>query len=240
MLAPICPHFCEHVWGTLLGHGKGGAASVTRAPWPSTTTSPPNPSLLAADDYFTSKLHAIRLSIAKATVGKPGKAPKAGAPPAGPKANGAIILVAHDWPQWQKGPLGYLAGLWTPPSGGALEGSWSVADPVSHMKEYVLKEEALKPFTKKIMPILALAIGDMKGKRELSNLLAFKPPFDEGALWRDNLEYVKKSLELQHVEVVMTDDERVAGPEAAKLDPLGKAKAVVPMEPDVIPIVKGE
>ena len=20
LLAPICPHFCEHVWGTLLGH----------------------------------------------------------------------------------------------------------------------------------------------------------------------------------------------------------------------------
>lgn len=49
LLAPICPHFCEHVWGTLLGN----AGSVTSAPWPATSGSvEEDKTLLAVDRYL--------------------------------------------------------------------------------------------------------------------------------------------------------------------------------------------
>jgi len=114
-----------------------------------------------------------------------------------------------------------------------------VPDPVGYMKDFALGDASLKPFLKKIMPLCALAITEMKGKRELSNLLAFKAPFDEVALWHDNLEYVKKSLDLTHVQVVLTNDPRLSDAASAlAMDPQGRVKNVVPMEPDVVPFTQ--
>lgn len=87
------------------------------------------------------------------------------------------------------------------------------------------------------MQLASTSIAEMKGRSTLSATLALKTPFDEAAVWRDNKEYISKCLELpEGIEVVLTDDARLATPEeAAKIDPLGKAKNVVPMEPDVFP-----
>ena len=89
------------------------------------------------------------------------------------------------------------------------------------------------------MQLASLAVAEMKGRSSLSPTLALQTPFDEAAVWRDNAEYIAKCLELpEGIEVVMTDDARLAGAAtAAELDPLGKAKNVVPMEPDVFPVV---
>jgi hypothetical protein len=65
-------------------------------------------------------------------------------------------------------------------------------------------------------------------------------PFDEYAVWTENIEYVRKALDLPgSVRVFMSDDAALApGSESAKtLDPLGKVKEVVPLEPDVHPYV---
>jgi hypothetical protein len=65
-------------------------------------------------------------------------------------------------------------------------------------------------------------------------------PFDEYAVWTENIEYVRKALDLPgSVRVFMSDDAALApGSESAKtLDPMGKVKEVVPLEPDVHPYV---
>ena len=148
MLAPICPHLCEHVWGEVLGHGRGGAASVTRAPWPTAAAAAPDAALLLADDYLTSRIHAFRLTIAKLTVGKPGKTPKKEAA----KASSARVYVAAGWPDWQRRPLQHLAGLWAPPAqgSGAGEGAWACADPVAAIKDLAMGDAALKPKLKNV------------------------------------------------------------------------------------------
>ena len=90
------------------------------------------------------------------------------------------------------------------------------------------------------MQLASLAVAEMKGRSALSPTLALQTPFDEAAVWRSNAEYIAKCLELPGgIEVVLSDDARLTGSaeEAAKVDPLGKAKAVVPMEPDVFPVV---
>jgi leucyl-tRNA synthetase len=234
LMAPITPHLCEYVWGELLGHGARTGLSVTRAPWPAPGA--PDAALLLSDDYLSHNIHAFRLTIAKLTVGKPGKAPKAGAA-AAPKATRARIFVAADWPEWQKRPLRHLAALWAPPAAGAAEGSWAVADPVGAIKDLAMADAALKPNLKKIMQLASTAVAEMKGRAALSPALALRLPFDEAAAWRDNAAYVGKCLDLADgVEVVLSDDARLAAEDSAKaIDPLGKAKAVLPMDPDVFP-----
>ena len=154
MLAPICPHLCEHMWGSVLGHGQGGAASVTRAPWPSSAGAAGSglapeeeAQLLLVDDYLAAKVHAFRLTIAKLTVGKPGKAVKKEAV----KAVRARVFLAADWPEWQKRPLQQLAELWAPPGGAAgSAGGFTVADPVSAIKDMAMADAALKPKLKNV------------------------------------------------------------------------------------------
>ena len=65
-------------------------------------------------------------------------------------------------------------------------------------------------------------------------------PFDEYAVWADNLEYVRKALDLPGgVTIVRTSDLALATPAAAaELDPAGKARDVVPFQPDVHPYTR--
>ncbi len=85
------------------------------------------------------------------------------------------------------------------------------------------------------MPLASLTIAAMKDRTTPTPALALKMPFDEFAVWSDNLEYVRKSLELPGtVTVVRTSD--LATPAAiAELDPTGKAREVVPFQPEVWP-----
>ena len=87
------------------------------------------------------------------------------------------------------------------------------------------------------MQLVSLAVAEMKGRATLSPMLALQLPFDEAAVWRDNADYISKCLDLpEGLDIVMTNDPRLAAADsAAQLDPLGKAKGVVPMDPDVFP-----
>jgi len=67
LLAPIVPHWCEHMWQGLLGHD---GETVTGAPWPAAL--PIDEAVLRQDAYLQSRLHAFRVSMTKAMVGKKG------------------------------------------------------------------------------------------------------------------------------------------------------------------------
>ncbi len=65
-------------------------------------------------------------------------------------------------------------------------------------------------------------------------------PFDEYQVWVDNAEYIRKALDLSgKVHVYKNTDPAVApGSESAKtLDPQGKVKDVVPLDPEIYPFV---
>ena len=53
--------------------------------------------------------------------------------------------------------------------------------------------------------------------------------FSEAAVWAENMEFVRKALDIPCVEVV----DVTANPAAAAVDPTGRAKDVVPGEPAV-------
>jgi leucyl-tRNA synthetase len=59
LLTPLCPHWCEHIWCTLLG----GDFSVRRAAWP--VAEPVDEALSRASAYLQERLRSWRLLILK-------------------------------------------------------------------------------------------------------------------------------------------------------------------------------
>ena len=232
MLAPICPHLCEHVWSSLLRN----EGPVVAAPWPLAT--PPDASLLRADAYLAGKLHEFRLALLKASTGKPGKASAA---PKAPRATAAVIVVAGGAPDWQVKPLLLLRGLW---KGGDV--GFGAEDPLAAVKALAQTDEALKPFFKRIMPLASNAVMDQKAVvgGALCPALAMESPFDEYAVWADNVNYVKRALDLPDgVVVLRTGDPEhaaalavlVAAGGAAAAAGKGGLEAVVPLTPGFFP-----
>ncbi|RYE83636.1 MAG: hypothetical protein EOO65_03610 [Methanosarcinales archaeon] len=112
LLAPICPHICEHMWQNVLGR----PGLVIDQPFP--TAGPVDETLLAMDTYLQARLHSFRVQIAKATVGKPSKA-KAAAEVV--KPNNVNIYVSTAYTAWQRKVLAVLAPLFNPTAHGSAQ-----------------------------------------------------------------------------------------------------------------------
>jgi valyl-tRNA synthetase len=79
ILAPICPHWCEHVWGNVLGR----PGTVLTAGWPE--VAPPDFALRLAAEYIDRLVTSLRGAIAKKEAPpkkKKGAPPAAATPPA--------------------------------------------------------------------------------------------------------------------------------------------------------------
>lgn len=154
LLAPICPHLCEHVWRDLL-QMTHVAPSVTRAPWPSVSSMPAveASTLIATDSYLQAKLHSFRVQISKAVNGKPGKAPKA-APAT--KPNHVAVYVATHFAPWQEATLRLLASLYDSEKH-PREAGYFPPDSLNAVKALVLGDAALKPRMKAIMEFANLS-----------------------------------------------------------------------------------
>ena len=75
----------------------------------------------------------------------------------------------------------------------------------------------------------SLTITAHAGRSSALPILQGEVPIPEAAVWTNNAEFVRKSLDIPHVSVV----DVVVDPAAATADPTGKAKDVVPGEPVV-------
>lgn len=242
IMAPICPHWAEWVWGSDLGHwadaagADGKPPSVTRATWP--ILPPADHQLLEVDRYLQAKLHAFRLAIIKASGVKASKLAKGAVAP--PKPTEVNIFVAAGWPDWQRKPLELLASLWDPAVNGSVNNGFP-EDALKRVQDMAGKEADLKPFLKKIMPLASVTIQSMKGRDTPTPTLSRQLPFDEYNVWTQNAEYVRKALEVPGVvSVYRVNDPLVSpGSESAKvLDPIGRVKEVTPLEPEIHPYAK--
>ncbi|KAJ2741067.1 cytosolic leucyl tRNA synthetase [Coemansia sp. BCRC 34301] len=105
-LCPIAPHWCEHVWRTLMGN----TTSIMNARWPSDLPADADHALIAASEYMHKIVKTVR--DAEATLQKRSK--KKGSKealvgefnPNGPKT--LDILVACQFPQWQEDVISVL------------------------------------------------------------------------------------------------------------------------------------
>jgi leucyl-tRNA synthetase len=229
LLAPICPHWCEFMWGPSILNlrAQRGGVSVTRAQWPVRGTE--DEVLLKSDAYLSNKIHQFRIDIIKSMTVKASKAARGIV--AQPKPTDAYIYVATRWPSWQRKPLAYLSSVWDPVKFAASGGF--PADIIKEVQKMASSDAELKPYMKKIMPLASTTIQDMVGRKEKSSILAMQLPFDEYAVWTENADYVKRSLDLSGSVTVYKIDDETRGPLTSVEDPAGKAKEVLPLEPDI-------
>ncbi|CAK8697067.1 unnamed protein product [Clavelina lepadiformis] len=186
LLAPICPHVCEHVWELL---GKG--TSIMYAKWPE--AGEVDGVLVKASNFVMDTAHDLRLRLKnRLTQGKGKKVM--------PKPTHCIVYVAKSYPEWQKSTLEILRSLFDPSTG---------CFPENKIIAGKLKERPqLKKYMKKVMPFVA-SVKEIVAQSGVDQGLALTSPFDELSVLQNNSTYLTDTLELDGVEVKFSSEGNV-------------------------------
>ncbi|XP_041463442.1 leucine--tRNA ligase, cytoplasmic-like isoform X1 [Lytechinus variegatus] len=179
MLAPFCPHLCEHIWSLL---GKDGL--LMRASWP--VAGSVDDVLVRSSEYLMDTAHELRLRVKMAM--NPPK--KKGAPPPRKPTHG-IIYVAKNFPPWQNAVLTKLKELWQA-NNSAFPDNKLILDQLKSI-------DVIKKFMKKVMPFVQHIKENVasKGPRALDTTMEF----EETDVLQSNLDYLSTTLELEGLEV---------------------------------------
>ncbi|GBG67828.1 hypothetical protein CBR_g949 [Chara braunii] len=199
LLAPICPHYAEHVWSKLLK--KDGCAIV--AGWPA--ASRPDYTLQKANAYLRDTIVDLRKTILKPPK-KQGK--KGGAPAPAPTFTEGHIFVAERYLEWQEHCLRVLAAHFDAASKAFAEDAKVIAGlmktPLSQIGD--------------VKAVMRQCMSFVRFKKEEAikagpQVLDLKLPFSEVNLLTENAEFIKRSLQLEKVELFVhssSDDEAIA------------------------------
>ncbi|EPQ20089.1 Leucyl-tRNA synthetase, cytoplasmic [Myotis brandtii] len=181
LLAPFCPHLCEHIW-TLLGKPD----SIMRASWP--VVGPVDDVLIRSSQYLMEVAHDLRLRLKNYMMPAKGKKTDT-LPPQ--KPSHCTIYVAKNYPSWQHTTLSVLRHHFQN-NNGKLPDNKILATELGSLPE-------LKKYMKKVMPFVAMIKENLEkvGPRVLDLQLEF----DEQAVLMENIVYLTNSLELEHIEV---------------------------------------
>uniref|UniRef100_A0A2K5PS35 Leucine--tRNA ligase, cytoplasmic n=1 Tax=Cebus imitator TaxID=2715852 RepID=A0A2K5PS35_CEBIM len=181
LLAPFCPHLCEHIW-TLLGKPD----SIMNASWP--VAGPVDEVLIRSSQYLMEVTHDLRLRLKNYMM--PAKGKKTDKQPL-QKPSHCTIYVAKTYPPWQHTALSVLHKHFEA-NNGKLPDNKVIASELGSMPE-------LKKYMKKVMPFVAMIKENLEkvGPRVLDLQLEF----DEKAVLMENIVYLTNSLELEHIEV---------------------------------------
>ncbi|RXN26704.1 leucine--tRNA cytoplasmic [Labeo rohita] len=175
LLAPICPHLCEHTWSLL-----GKSSSIMKACWP--TAGPVDEILIRSSQYLMDTAHDLRLRLKAYT--QPPKGKKGdNKPPA--KPTHCTIYVAKTYPPWQHSALSLL-GKHYKSNNGALPDNKVIAMELGAMPE-------LKKYMKRVMPFVAMIKDNLE--KNGPRVLDLELEFDERAVLLENIVYLTNSLE---------------------------------------------
>lgn len=183
LLAPFCPHVCEHIW-TLLGKPD----SIMNASWP--VAGPVDETLINSSQYLMEVAHELRLRLKNYMM--PAKGKKTDTSKQLPqKPSHCTIYVAKNYPPWQHTTLSVLRNH-IENNNGKLPDNKVIASELGSLPE-------LKKYMKKVMPFVAMIKENLEkvGPRVLDLQLEF----DEQAVLMQNIVYLTNSLELEHIEV---------------------------------------
>ena len=202
LLAPIAPHYADHVWRSVLGQ----AGTVLTAGVP--TGEAPDTVLTAAAAALEKRIDALRKSIAKVEAPPKKKKGAAGGPAAPlPRVTGVDLYVAPQFGGWRAAALAALDAAFTDTdAGGAFADGALAAATAAAAAPFVedggppgdkALKQAVAPFARKRMDD-ALAARDAAAGRAL---LQPRLPYDEASLLIDNAAYVARCLGVAAVRV---------------------------------------
>ncbi|XP_030067652.1 leucine--tRNA ligase, cytoplasmic [Microcaecilia unicolor] len=184
LLAPVCPHLCEHIWGLL---GKPG--SIMKVSWP--VAGPVDEVLIRSSQYLMETAHDLRLRFKNYLA--PGKGKKGEKQPV-QKPSHCTIYVAKNYPPWQHTTLSLLRKHYQA-NGGQLPDNKVIATELGALPE-------LKKYMKRVMPFVAMIKENLEKKGP--RVLELELEFDEQAVLMANIVYLTNSLELDRIDVKFT------------------------------------
>lgn len=205
-LSPICPHFCEHGWSTVLG--KSGSVLDARFPAP---TAQVDTSLSNQGDYMFNKVpHDFIKLLEKAT--------KAGT------AKSAVVYVAKEFPDWKKTVLAKLrsrqgAGKLPLVSQEDMKANPEASAQWKEIMTELMQDPSLKAFGKHLGPFAAFKRDEAAAFG--ASALDASLPFDELALIAENVPYLQQKLQVQ-VEVCSAESAKPDHKDAAGNSQPGK------------------
>jgi len=185
LLAPICPHICEHIWQLL-----GKENSIMKAKWPSVGEI--DHKLLSSNRYLMECTRDFRLRLKNMieAQSKGKKKQNNGGGPLTPPSHGTVY-IAKEYPMWQRTVLITLRRMYEE-NGNVFPESKSIMG--------VLKnDEVVKKYMKKLMPFVAY-IKDRVSKEGVT-AMDLTVPFDETSILVDNLGYLVKAIDLEDIEI---------------------------------------
>ncbi|TPX45376.1 leucine---tRNA ligase [Synchytrium endobioticum] len=214
LMAPVIPHFSEHVWQNLLQkkelrNGVSQAASIMHAAWPEPKSI--NHSALASIEYIRDIAHTVRATednIAK-------KAAKKGQNITiiGPKK--VKLFWASTFPDYQDAAINVLKETYDEKTR-----TFSGKEKELAAQRGLMKEKRLVPY-----------MVEFKKKVEREGPIAFNRAlvFDELQVLVENKDIIKKALDVVDVEIIRKEDvSAFAGFSAVQIT---KAEAAVPGKP---------
>ncbi|KAK6321988.1 leucine--tRNA ligase, cytoplasmic [Coregonus clupeaformis] len=186
LLAPICPHLCEHTWGLM-----GKTVSLMKALWP--VAGPVDEVLMRSSQYVMETAHDLRIRL-KAYLAPPKSKKGDVKPPA--KPSHCTIYVAKTYPSWQHSALSLL-GKHYKSNKGALPDNKVIAMELGALPE-------LKKYMKRVMPFVAMIKENLE--KNGARVLDLELEFDERAVLLENIVYLTNSLELDQIDVVFASE----------------------------------
>ncbi|KAK7097865.1 leucine--tRNA ligase, cytoplasmic-like [Littorina saxatilis] len=185
LMAPICPHMAEHLWGRLHKMKCTTGESIMHAAWP--VAGPVDELLIRSSEYLMDAAHEFRIRLK--SVLNPGKNKKASPPTHG------TIWVAKTYPPWQNTVLTTLKQLY--------KGSSGFPDNKVISTELKNKTE-LQKYMKKVMPFVQVAKENFSkhGERAL-NLTS---EFDEKQVLEMSRVYLSNTLELEGLDIRFSEE----------------------------------
>ena len=202
MMAPITPHWCEHVWCNVLKN-TNISTTVCDAPWP---VGPHDPLLRKQYYFFRDTLKNARAALIKASSSKKGKE-------GNNKIKGMQVLFASAYEEKKVIVLEFLQnncnedGVFSEPI-------------IPQLKDFLASREDLKD--KQVTKILMQFGSFMAKEAEVCgrDCLATQLTFDQRTIIEDNADYMKLALELESVECFSVHDVQnlPAGADKKKVD----------------------
>lgn len=203
MMAPITPHWCEHIWCNVLGNTHI-SSTVCNAPWPVQSH---DPLLRKQYFFFRETLKNARNALLKLSSGKKGKGDSGGV------VKQLQILYASAYEEKKVVVLEFLQTL--------CDESGNFREPViPRLKDFLASREDLndKQVTKLLMQFGAF----MAKEAEVCgpDALATELTFDQRTLFEDNADYLKLALDIDNLECFSVDDKDAlpAGLDKKKID----------------------
>eukprot|EP00939_MAST-03C_sp_MAST-3C-sp1_P003252 g3252.t1 len=211
MIAPITPHWSEHVWTEILGN-KG---TVVRASWPSYAKDVEalnREVVLRRSEYVATTVHSFRSRMAPP---KKKKKKKGVEPPQYVKPNAAYAFVRRKYEPWRATMVQKLR---------SLRNSEGTFDKTA-MKSFLVgvrESDVLKSANPKILK-KATAFAIKKVNEGFKTYLDDSLPFDETEVLKESRGFIMKSLNLETFEIFDHDK----GPDVpARRDAAPEAPAV--------------